>query len=99
VTANKGKRERLKEEGRRFRVKGIWCKVNAVGKRMVGKGFVVQGKWCKVNAVGKRIKAKGSRRKRGFDAIIRFNVKRRLEFDRRENGNIGEKFQTANIGP
>jgi hypothetical protein len=43
--------------------------------------------------------AKGSRRKRGLDVIIRFKVQRRLEFDRRENGNIGEKFQTANIGP
>jgi hypothetical protein len=46
-----------------------------------------------------RKRAKGSRRKRGLDAIIRFKVQRRLEFDRRENGNIGEKFQTANIGP
>jgi hypothetical protein len=48
---------------------------------------------------GTRQTAKGSRRKRGLDVIIRFKVQRRLEFDRRENGNIGEKFQTANIGP
>jgi hypothetical protein len=59
----------------------------------------VQGTRYKVNTLGKRLKAKGSRRKRGLDAIIRFKVQRRLEFDRRENGNIGEKFQTANIGP
>jgi hypothetical protein len=48
---------------------------------------------------GTRQTAKGSRRKQGLDVIIRFKVQRRLEFDRRENGNIGEKFQTANIEP